>query len=393
MSSPNALLTFSIGPVHAFISQARRVADVWAGSDLLSHLMGKAIGKARSMGGETVFPAVVDDEEATGIPNRVVCRVPLEDADEIARAMGEAVDSEWRSLAGEAVEVLARHGIAPAAGLWAPEGQEGARQTDHVFESAWSWVSEEQGYAAASAEGASRYAASRLCRPFVQVEQQGEKCALCGERTALPDGDRGNVRAAWQTAADRAKGGPDERFLRFDQGRLCLVCATKRLYTRNRDSKRVYFRAFDAFDQEARGSRKNEGDAERAPYVALVNMDGDRMSEVLAWGPSGSPAAKSKSRSSIVPCRGPSVTSRPASGTKPPTSHWSDPSSTFGASRSPPRRGRAIAPSSSTPAATTSWSSALPRTPCRSRELSKLITSSPSRRSRSSSRTPAPSGS
>ena len=278
MSSSHALLTFSIGPVHAFISQARRVTDVWAGSDLLSHLMATAIGGVRALGGRTVFPALEGGEEAPGIPNRVVCRVPGDRVEECARAMEGAVADEWRRLAAEAVDLLRRCGIDPAPELWTPLDQEGPRQTDDVFQASWSWVPEDQGYAAASLAGARRYAASRLYRPFVQVEQLGEKCALCGERTALPDGVRAHVRTAWEGAEGKAGSG-DERFFRFDQGRLCLVCATKRLYTRTSEDKRVYFRAFDRFDQELVGEGEER---DRAPYVALVSVDGDNMSRALA---------------------------------------------------------------------------------------------------------------
>lgn len=278
---PTALLTFSLGPVHAFISQARRVADVWAGSDLLSHLMGRAVGAARKHGGEPVFPLVEDGEAAAGIPNRVVCRIPVDVADRAAQDMEAAVQDEWRRLAGQAVETLRQYGIDPDPSLWPAEGENGPRQTDHVFQAAWSWVPEDGGYATAAAQGADRYAASRLYRPFPQVEQQGEKCALCGERTALPDGDRNTVRTAWKRAEETTQGTQDERFFRFDQGRLCLVCATKRLYTRNLEGKRAYFRAFDAFDEEAQGQGEEK---EKAPYVALVNLDGDRMSQALAWG-------------------------------------------------------------------------------------------------------------
>lgn len=282
MSSENALLTFSIGPVHAFISQARRVTDVWAGSDLLSHLMGTAIERARSLGARTVFPALEEGEDAPGIPNRVVCRVPEARVEECARAMEQAVEDEWRRLATEAVKVLRTFRIDPAPEIWTPEGEAGPRQTDHVFQAAWSWVPEGEDYAAASLAGARRFAASRLCRPFVQVEQHGEKCALCGERTALPDGVRSRVRAAWEAAEAATPSGAhggDARFFRFDQGRLCLVCATKRLYTRSSRDKQVYFQAFDRFDREALGE---DGADERAPYVALVCVDGDNMSRALS---------------------------------------------------------------------------------------------------------------
>lgn len=282
MSRATALLTFSIGPVHSFIAQARRVADVWAGSSLLSHLMETAVSALRQHGGDTVFPVVDEALAASGIPNRVVCRVPLDGADEVGRAMEEAVLAEWDGLVEAAVRVLRGYDLEPAAHLWSPSASRGERQTDHVFDVAWSWLPEDEGYAPAARAGAQRYAASRTFRPFEQVEESDEKCALCGVRTALPNGDRERVRSTWQAAEEAAEGTGDQPFFRLDQGRLCLVCATKRLYT-HRGKRRALFFALDAF-HTAQAREDRERPPDNPPYVALVACDGDRMGQVLAWG-------------------------------------------------------------------------------------------------------------
>lgn len=283
MSRSHALLTFSIGPVHTFISQARRVADVWAGSDLLSHLMGAAIGALHDRGGETVFPIFEEDLTASGLPNRMVCRVPAASVRETGKAMEEGILDEWDRQVAEAVRVLQRIGLQPDPRLWSPDAPRGERQTDHVFDIAWSWVPEEPSYAAAAREGASRYAASRVFRPFHTIDELDEKCALCGVRTALPDGNRDRVRQGWADAEAEAEGTSDQIFFRFGQGRLCLVCATKRLYTRT-GSKRALFYALDAF-HTAQAREDEDRPPENPPYVALVACDGDRMGQVLSWEP------------------------------------------------------------------------------------------------------------
>lgn len=265
--SATELLTFSIGPVHSFIAQARRVADLWTGSDLLSHLVGVAMERVRREAGcELVFPAVDPGRPVPrGLPNRFVCRVPGGRSAELAAAMEREVAREWDGLVESAVRVLARHELAPG-----PAQRESARP-ERVFDVAWSWVPEEGGYGAAARAGARRYAAARRFRPFVQSEELGEKCALCGERSALPDGRRHVVRERWEAAAAKTEGTPDERFFRFDQGRLCLVCATKRLRARSREHS-AYFEALDRFQPE-----------DGPPYLALVALDGDRLGEVLDW--------------------------------------------------------------------------------------------------------------
>ncbi len=268
--STQALLTFSIGPVHAFIAQARKVADLWTGSDLLSRLMSEAIREAHAGGGDAIFPAVAKDERPPrGLPNRVVCRVPIGEVEALARAMETRVRGRWNRIVDGAVHQLGRRQIHPAPSIWSADPAV-PRQTDAVFEGAWSWGPEEGGYAAASRRAARRFAASRLFRPFRQIDERDEKCAICGERTALPDGDRGNVRRAWEAAEAGSRKGDDRRFYRFGQTRLCLVCASKRLDPHTRYGP--YFSGFDEF----------QPDAETA-YFALVAMDGDHMGDVLTW--------------------------------------------------------------------------------------------------------------
>jgi CRISPR-associated protein Cmr2 len=275
-SQPTALLTWSMGPVHEFIAQARRIADVWAGSYLLSHLTRQAIGAVhRDPDGEMLFPylergaAVIPD----GLPNRFVCRIPAARAELLARAMEERVEEEWERLAGAAVARLEPPYdlLRPAPAL--------RRQTGAVFQISWSWGAEgegPEGYARAARDGARRFAAARRFRPFRAIEEDGEKCAICGERAALPDGDREHVRAAWRQAEQTARARKDDMapYLRFDQGRLCLVCWTKRFFALGLPGGARRFHAFDAFQE-----------SEDFPYFAVVKMDGDGMGQILATPP------------------------------------------------------------------------------------------------------------
>lgn len=264
-----ALLTVSLGPVRTFIAQARRFADLWTGSHLLSHLVARAITALPGGPASVVFPALdrlaAGEIPAGGLPNRFVARVPAADATAVAAALTDAVRESWISLLNQAEQVLGPFGLAPGPGDLR-DSAEGA------FELAWSWVPETDGYADAATLGARRFAASRLFRPFRQRRELGEKCAICGERTALPDGVRAHVREAWQRVAADTKGTADEGLFRFDQTRLCLVCATKRVYAHPAE-RRVYFRALDQFEADP-----------DVPYVALVQLDGDRMGRILGWG-------------------------------------------------------------------------------------------------------------
>jgi CRISPR-associated protein Cmr2 len=267
----SALLTISLGPVQTFIAQARRIADLWTGSHLLSHLVAHAMDALPDGRRSVVFPALLGDADegdggATGLPNRFVARVPAAEASDVAASVAAAVRTAWSDLLDQTEAVLAPLGLAPGD----PRLRDNAEQT---FEVAWSWVPESGTYAAAADAGARRFAASRLFRPFSQREELGEKCAICGERTALPDGRRAHVREGWQRAEASTSKTADGRFFRFEQTRLCLVCAAKRVYARPAE-RRVYFHALEEFQP-----------GEEFPYFALVQLDGDHMGKVLGWGP------------------------------------------------------------------------------------------------------------
>ena len=47
---------FTLGPVQAFVAQARRTRDFWAGSFLLSWVASVAMQEVKAQGGEVKFP-------------------------------------------------------------------------------------------------------------------------------------------------------------------------------------------------------------------------------------------------------------------------------------------------------------------------------------------------
>lgn len=277
-ATPTALLTVSIGPVHSFIALARRVADQWAGSRLLTHLVEQAVAVVETTDGcEMVFPAAPSARSASGLPNRFVCRVPEASATDIATEMAETVRGEWLRLVSETAQLLVTYlpslKPADAIGPGAPDGGQAGRS----LEIAWSWVPETGDYAADFKRGALQFAASRVFRPMPATAEPGEQCAICGERSALPNGDRATVRRAWP---DAEKSAPSDlrAYVRADQGRLCLVCMTKRLYPRLRPEGNAEARFADL------QSFQPERDDDR-PYIAVVAMDGDHMGRLLGRGP------------------------------------------------------------------------------------------------------------
>jgi CRISPR-associated protein Cmr2 len=56
------ILHLTIGPVQAFVAEARRTRDLWAGSFLLSWLTGQAMAAVEKLGGKIDFPEVSNDD-------------------------------------------------------------------------------------------------------------------------------------------------------------------------------------------------------------------------------------------------------------------------------------------------------------------------------------------
>lgn len=158
-SDPNpAFLLFTIGPVQAFISAARRTQDLWAGSYLLSYLNWAAIEViAEAIGPDAViFPNLYgqplcdrwlsqkgiitapksEDLILPSLPNRFLAIVPRERGVDLAKAAAEKVRSQWREITQAVKSDLEQLFIddkqdAPA---WSKTWE---RQTENLFEVYW----------------------------------------------------------------------------------------------------------------------------------------------------------------------------------------------------------------------------------------------------------------
>lgn len=264
-----ALLTFSIGPVHTFIAQARRIADLWSASAILSDVTTTAMERLLAIDGtDLIFPDTKNPTELRGVPNRFVARVPGHDPDAIAKMIEAAVTKRWETIVDHAKTTLIRNARPDAR---AEKAIAEAPWRD-ALTTAWSWIAEDGDYRRTSDEGARLFAASRVYRPFAPSSEAGSKCAICGERNALPDGNRSHVEALWRAAETLTEHGPFSRYFRYSQTRLCLVCTAKRLYpTLEGDAKNAIFESFDKFQPE-----------DARPYFAVVTMDGDSLGERLS---------------------------------------------------------------------------------------------------------------
>ncbi|MDR2798637.1 MAG: type III-B CRISPR-associated protein Cas10/Cmr2 [Treponema sp.] len=177
------LAVFSITPVQAYISKARKLRDLYAGSKILSFLAGVGLKAA----GEAVYPT----PGSASVPNKFVFTLEAENTGAVKSHMGQieaVIQAEWLGLA----EIT---GV--PAGL-----------IDDYWQYSWAalpWDGKDYPKTHSRLQGL--LAAAKLKPSRIRKPQQGEKCPLCGENQV------------WKTLTDA--------FGRTEK--LCGVCAIKRL--------------------------------------------------------------------------------------------------------------------------------------------------------------------
>ena len=174
-----AVLRFTFSPVQPFIAEARRTADLFAGSRILAELAAAAAQSIVDNGGSLVFPSSLSGRRHDA-PNVVVALVPWERAEEIAQSAEHALNRRWQALVGEARQTLS--GLAPVDQLWDETWQ---RQTAQLWDVYWSAARLDGSYGQAFRRASQGLAATKRLRAFAQVEEPGLKDSLSGNRAAL----------------------------------------------------------------------------------------------------------------------------------------------------------------------------------------------------------------
>lgn len=243
-SKDNQTLHFSFSPVQAFVSQARRTRDLWAGSYLLAWLSGQAISsilKDNANDKETILiPDVENDLLVAAInnapeffaqrsekekllvkslgtlPNRFTAIIPK---DTPPKNYADVIQAKWIELANKVRQTIDPNHELIAPNFW-------KRQIDNHWE--FNWVIGEDC-------GLDRRKNFRLPK---YTEERGEKCTVCGERQELSECKKSTFKPNreaskkwWDELKEQAKHqiGTTDLDLR-DNERLCAVCLTKRLF-------------------------------------------------------------------------------------------------------------------------------------------------------------------
>ncbi|RMG22515.1 MAG: hypothetical protein D6732_25690, partial [Methanobacteriota archaeon] len=102
------LFLFTLGPVQSFISQARKTRDLYAGSQLLSKLIGHAMSAFLDVFPkcEIIFPFFDPKDENVSYPNRFVAQVESNGSE--LKSQGQKIESAvrnaWKAIAEQALD-------------------------------------------------------------------------------------------------------------------------------------------------------------------------------------------------------------------------------------------------------------------------------------------------
>jgi CRISPR-associated protein Cmr2 len=272
---------FSLGPVQGFISEARKLRDLWVGSMLLSSLAWVGIKTICDTFGpdHIVYPSLsgqpyfaewlkgsglaeiqeIPDEQARKVasfPNKFVAILPKEAIETTGKAIETAIREVWQGICDSVFSTVGSWGKAN------PEFYETIweRQTGDLWEFYWvasPWMStlnddlsseiadedrkkiaflgklfrESSGYptnrglmySGSHDLAQSLHGALKNSRQFSHTGEPGEKCTQCGTRQQLSISEyRDDTKEFWKTIAKRV--GRDIG----ENERLCSVCLIKR---------------------------------------------------------------------------------------------------------------------------------------------------------------------
>lgn len=279
---------FSLGPVQGFISEARKLRDLWVGSVILSYLAWAGIriicdtfGPDHiiypSLSGQPFFSAWLQENHLTEIfeapdktmqkiasfPNKFVAILPKDAVEEIGKKIEDTIRSEW-SMISESVYSAVKQ--------WAGSNPEyfkaiWERQNENLWEFYWlasPWLktlkhelvqeisesdkkeikrlaklfkesssydsNREILYSPSHAVAQSLQAALKNSRQFQEgYAEPGDKCAQCGKRQQLSiSEDRDCTRGFWTKIEQNIGKSAEIK----ENERLCSICLIKRFIYR-----------------------------------------------------------------------------------------------------------------------------------------------------------------
>lgn len=226
------LMKFSFGPVQDFIAAARKIEDLWSGSQMLGDLMAEVHSAiTKKAGVEIVYPAGGPGQEVN-LPNTFLIMAQNGEAHDLAAY----IKNEARKAFEKLIETRIREGGC----LYVEDLAD--RQINGFLDMCWAAAEPAGNFPLALKNLNSLFDAAKKTRMFSQTAESGIKCALQPTLSALvppifcekqinPDKDARNF---WKTLKGRED--VPKRFqdaIKADDGeRFSAIGLAKRMYRR-----------------------------------------------------------------------------------------------------------------------------------------------------------------
>jgi CRISPR-associated protein Cmr2 len=212
------LFIFTFSPVQAFIAEARRAQDLFAGSKILSDLAKAALVALIKQKATAIYPpsrSETDAQKLDDIPNKMTLILPNDlsasDAGEVA---SKALHEAWQRLCERAKGAARQWGQYPSDpaqrikldATWDDIWQ---RQIGRVWECFWAAAPIQASYKEAYQQANRLLDAAKRPRAFLPAQEEGIKDTLSGSRSALRLKDW-DARKYWTNVYDLTE--KNERF-------------------------------------------------------------------------------------------------------------------------------------------------------------------------------------
>ncbi|WNJ18623.1 type III-B CRISPR-associated protein Cas10/Cmr2 [Pontibacter sp. G13] len=203
------LFLFTIGPVQSFIAQARKTKDLFAGSMILSELIGDALKETQSVFKEVgsaqfIFPAFDGTDTKEALPNRFLVEVDLREEVDL-RTYGNRIEqfvrTSWAKMGDEALERNVKGRLSDDFHTRFNDQMNGHLEVYWIFQPIG-----DDGYAEAYKAVERNLGSVKNLRPFVQISQAGfpenhRKCSVSGTRDAVFFREKDKPAFAYEDAA------------------------------------------------------------------------------------------------------------------------------------------------------------------------------------------------
>lgn len=195
-STKKYLFLFTISPVQSFIAQARKTQDLYAGSQILSELVKKAIRTTLSYNGKVIFPFVENEKELDNMqssPNRFIAEINCEAIDQskietylntVGKTIEKNTKSKFLDIADDIFTDVLKldKELEKNQKLW----NKYEKQINQHLDINWLFIPfTDENYSEKFEEIEKTLGAIKNVRTFEQNSELGRKCSIDGEKNVL----------------------------------------------------------------------------------------------------------------------------------------------------------------------------------------------------------------